>query len=93
MSYLKSKDIEDTIKMKTGNLLIRNVYRNGDPEIYREYILEILPKINSYNKHDYSKIKKELNKKFHINPNVTGLNYGYYNLRNSLLETYRTSTK
>ena len=80
MSYLKSNDIEDTIKMKTGNLLIRNVYRNGDPEIYREYILELVQKINSYNKHDYSKIKKELNKKFHINPNVTGLNYGYYKL-------------
>ena len=25
----ESFDIEDTIKMKTGNLLIRNVYRNG----------------------------------------------------------------
>ena len=73
-------DIEDSIKMKTGNLLIRNVYRNGDPKVYREYILELLNKVCDFNKHTFTKTKKELNKKYHINPNVTGLNYTYYNL-------------
>lgn len=73
-------DIEDTIKMKTGNLLIRNVYRNGDPKIYEKYIMDLLVNISSFNKHDYTRLKKELNKKYQINPNVTGLNYTYYKL-------------
>jgi len=73
-------DIEDTIKMKTGNLLIRNVYRNGEPEVYKMYILDIINIIDSYDKHIYKKTKQTLNKKYHINPNVTGLNYAYYKL-------------
>jgi ELP3 family radical SAM enzyme/protein acetyltransferase len=76
----KSNDIEDIIKMKTGNLLIRNVYRGGDPEIYNEYLIELLDNLNSYDKHAYTKFKKTLNKKYHIIPNVTGLNYSYYKL-------------
>lgn len=104
-STMNSFDIEDTIKMKTGNLLIRNVYRGGDPELYKQYLIELLDNLDSYNKHDYTKIKKELNKKLHINPNVTGLNYAYYKLienskinRNSYFEalnvakTCRTSS-
>ena len=39
-------DIEDTIKMKTGNLLIRNVFRGGDPEQYEQYLLELLDNID-----------------------------------------------
>ena len=80
LSSQEPSDIEDTLKMKTGNLLIRNVYRGGDPEVYKNYLLELLDKINNYDKHNFTKIKKELNKKHHINPNVTGLNYAYYKL-------------
>ena len=87
-------DIEDTIKMKTSNLLIRNVYRGGAPELYEKYLRDLLDNLDSYNKHDYTRIKKELNKKHHINPNVTGLNYAYYKLiendkinRNKYFET------
>jgi ELP3 family radical SAM enzyme/protein acetyltransferase len=75
-----SIDIEDTLRMKTGNLLIRNVFRGGDQELYKTYLLELLQNLNSYDKHTYSRVKKQLNKKHHINPNVTGLNYAYYNL-------------
>tara|TARA_Y100000591_G_scaffold324029_1_gene342789 strand:- start:14701 stop:16596 length:1896 start_codon:yes stop_codon:yes gene_type:complete len=76
----ETPDIEDTVKMKTGNLLIRNVYRNGDPAVYEEYLIELLDNIDSYDKHTFTRVKKSLNKKYHINPNVTGLNYGYYKL-------------
>ena len=66
--------------MKTGNLLIRNVYRGGEPEIYEKYLLDLLSNLDSYNKHKFTHTKKLLNKKHHINPNVTGLNYAYYKL-------------
>ena len=83
MNYLSTRepsDIEDTVKMKTGNLLIRNVYRGGEPEIYEKYLLDLLSNLDSYNKHKFTHTKKLLNKKHHINPNVTGLNYAYYKL-------------
>ena len=51
-------DIEDTLKMKTGNLLTRNIYRGGDPELYRIYLIDLLENLTSYNKHDYTRIKK-----------------------------------
>ena len=76
----KVSDIEDLIKMKTGNLLIRNAYRNGDPKVYEEYVNELLESIDKYDKHTFTRTKKLLNKKYHINPNVTGLNFSYYKL-------------
>ena len=42
LSSQEPLDIEDTLKMKTGNLLIRNVYRNGNPKVYEEYLIELL---------------------------------------------------
>jgi ELP3 family radical SAM enzyme/protein acetyltransferase len=75
-------EIED-LKIKTSNLQIKNIYRNVDPEICKKYISEFIQKLqvsNIKNKHEFTKIKKELSKKYSINPSVATMNYTYYKM-------------
>lgn len=73
-------EIED-LKIKTSNLEIKNIYRTVDPEICEKYISEFISLLDhDINKHEFTRIKKNLCKKYSINPSVTTMNYTYYKL-------------
>ena len=91
--------IED-LKMKTSNLEIKNIYRTVNPETCDKYVSEFNSLLNDEitNKHQFTKIKKELSKKYSINPSVATMNYSYYKLfqkgdleRNNLFEMFNVT--
>lgn len=73
--------IED-LKMKTSNLEIKNIYRTVNPETCDKYVSGFISLLNDEitNKHQFTKIKKDLSKKYSINPSVATMNYSYYKL-------------
>ena len=93
-------EIED-FKIKTTNLEIKNIYRTVDPETCNKYVSEFIQILNTNpisKKHEFTKIKKDLSKKYSINPSVATMNYTYYKLfqegymeRNDMFELFNVS--
>ena len=75
---LLMEDIEDIM---TSNLVINQVYRYADKEIYEKYLYSLLEYSKDYiNSHMFKKKQRELNKLYKINPSIVSLNHAYYGL-------------
>lgn len=80
-------DIED---IKTSNLTVRDIYKFYTKEKHQEFLHDFINSLNdeeNVNPHIFTKIKKQLKKKYHMAPSTVSLNYTYFNMvQNNLIK-------